>query len=646
MELYAGRFIIPSRGAVVKTWARWILVVASSTTCATGAPAPVAAPPEAREVEVDLRIWGLDSVRDVGFVELTVSPGDDGPRLIVQRIEREPPSTPTVATDHRPPDWVDDAFVIARFAELEDNRLGGFFAPFQKSPSRATATLEEGRGLTLKYQREAEGWAGMWVHLFDDRAHPSERRYLDVRQASHVVFEIDHVPDELVSVRVADRELDLGEEGVPIGRLRSFISAEHQPGSKWRSVRIPIASVPPGVDRSRLAGLIFLIDSPGAQRFTLRNLGVVRADGALPPPAADERPPRRSSSPAKQTSPADPHRRALWVWVAGEVAASAEETAALLDLCERWDLTHVYLQVPRVPLHATSVQQLRALEPLIRTLHARGVLADALEGHPAFVLKEHHATVLATTRAVAEYNASVDPSARFAGVRFDNEPYLLPGFFGPRQAEILQQYLDLLDLLGPVARAGGLKLGVDIPFWFDGIDRRYHPVTQLSDRPLSDLLLDRVDHVTLMDYRTMADGPDGVIAHAKGELAYADEIGKRVSVGLETVELPDERILEFAPEGRGDRLALVPSAEDGRARLIWFGPTSGEALGRFLLANPEIPVLGSSHESIARADKVTFHGQSEAAVRSVMQRAEKALREHPSFDGFALHSYRSLRLLQ
>lgn len=609
--------------------------------CASTAPTPVVTPPGAFDTEIELATWGLESVDDIGFVELTVSEQAGAPRLIVQRVDGEPPPRPDVATARRQPEWSDDAFVIARFAARDDNRLGGFFGAFRRAPSEARAAWSPEGGLTLGYRREEEGWAGIWVHMFDDHVHPSDRRYLDVREASHVVFEVRQPPDEVVSVRVADRALELKEEAVPVGPLRAFLGETKT--EAWRSVRIPVSALPSGVDRSRLASLVLLVDAPGAGQLSIRNLGLVRRGGRLPPaaPGAAARPTRRAPSGPEANLATS--RRALWVWVAEEVAGSQAETAALLELCERWALTHVYLQVPRELLQSTTPERLTVLKPLLRALHARGIRADALEGHPALVLEAHHETVLGTVRAVADYNASVDPSAQFAGVRFDNEPYLLPGFFGPRQGDILRQYVRLLERIGPVARDAGLELGVDIPFWFDGVDRRYHPVTALEDRPFSDVILDRVDHVTLMDYRTVADGPDGVITHAKGELRYADAIGKRVSIGLETVALPNERILEFAREGRGDRLVVLPGAVPGRARLVWFGPGTGEALGRFVLANPDVRVLALSHESLAPADKITFHGRSADALRAVMRRAEEELRRHPSFDGFALHSYRSLR---
>lgn len=653
----------------------------SFTACAT-APAPVfddALSTSIVEARVDPSLWNLQSPREVGFVELTVSATEEGqPRLVVQRMARQPPPDPIASVSSQRPLWDGDGFVIAGLRRRGDHRLGGELSAFHRAPSSARAQLVRDEGLVFTFERSDAGWAGVWIHLFDDRVHPTERLYLDVTEASHLVFDAKlEATAPAVTLRVADRDLEILEDAAAIGSLASFIQGDaDQPG--WKAVRVPVAAIPSGLDRQLLASLVFLVDEPAQGRLAIRNLGLVRANaeaprappvaqvGALDRPAADEscqRPcsysPRARPGAAPVSSrrmirglPRRPDQlaarprapRALWLWVAEEVAKSPSETAALLDLAERHHLTHVYMQVPRSGLSATSVEKLEALTPLIRALRRQGVVTDALDGHPAFVRRPHHDAVIGTVEAVAAYNRRAPADARFVGVRFDNEPYLLDGFFGPEREQILIEYVELMERLRPLTQSAGLLLGVDIPFWFDGRDRRFEAATPFGGRPFSEVLIDLTDNVTIMDYRTMADGPDGAIAHAEDELRYASRVGKKVALGLETVFLPDERILEFGPSGRGERLAVLPG-DDGGLRLVWFGPGSGEALGAFMLNHPNARLLGAMHVAHAPASKLTFHGQTTHDLFDLIDQIEVEVSSQPSFGGFAIHSFRGLKEL-
>jgi len=593
---------------------------------------------------VDPRPWGMKTVDRIRFVALTVRESPGGARLSVQRLASQVPRAPVASRDFTAPVWQGDGSLIAPLRRRNDHALGGAFSAFARAPSTARAALVPGQGLRLDFERRSEGWSGLWIQLFDHRVHPADRRYLDVRSASHLVFWVRR-PESgaVVGLRVADRGLERREEAVSVGSLASFtVGPEDDRG--WRPVRVPVSAIPEAVDRRRLASIALLVASPGKGQVLVRDVGLVRNGGRL---NRSERPglPRGRSATTSRAAERAATDRALWVWVASEVASDPEQSRELLELARRWDLTRVYLQVPRSGMHGTTADALTELSPLVRRLGAEGIRADALDGHPAFVLRRHHDAVADTVRAVVEYNRRAKPTERFVGVRFDNEPYLLDGFFGPRREDLLKAYVELLEHVGPMARAGGLRLGVDIPFWFDSRDRRHDPTAELDGRPFSEALIDRADEVTLMDYRTFVDGPDGVLAHASAELSYARRVGKRVAVGLETVHLPDERVFEFGPNGPGARLAVAPT-ESGRARLVFFGHGSGEELGRFVLANPGAKLLGAMHEARAPAAKLSFFGRTPAVLRRAMAHIARELEPDPAFGGLAIHSWRGLRKLE
>lgn len=48
------------------------------------------------------------------------------------------------------------------------------------------------------------------------------------------------------------------------------------------------------------------------------------------------------------------------------------------------------------------------------------------------------------------------------------------------------------------------------------------------------------DGIAVMDYRTVAEGANGIARHARDEIAMARRLGRKVLIGLETVPLTAE----------------------------------------------------------------------------------------------------------
>jgi hypothetical protein len=86
-----------------------------------------------------------------------------------------------------------------------------------------------------------------------------------------------------------------------------------------------------------------------------------------------------------------------------------------------------------------------------------------------------------------------------------------------------------------------------------------------------------------MDYRNYAEGSDSIVSHALDELDYADRIGKKVMIGIDTIE-------------------TTPA-------------------------------------------KLTFFGKGEKYLEAQLALAESAMTQHRSFGGFVVHHLRSYRVL-
>ena len=96
---------------------------------------------------------------------------------------------------------------------------------------------------------------------------------------------------------------------------------------------------------------------------------------------------------------------------------------------------------------------------------------------------------------------------------------------------------------------GRIPFWTTIPFWYDQDARLVNLRLNGSDRPrpLNHYVSDIVDVVNIMDYRDFAEGGDGLITHAQGEMLY-----KPAVIGVETFCLGDGRVADkqsFCEEG-------------------------------------------------------------------------------------------------
>jgi hypothetical protein len=380
---------------------------------------------------------------------------------------------------------------------------------------------------------------------------------------------------------------------------------------------------------------------------------------ALPSPPAegpgliDERPPRL---------PGSEQHTGLWVWNTAELLGDGVERRAFLDLVAEEGIDRVFLYLPASSGRAPSAGFVpfdgASLGPLVAELRARGALTYGLDGDPDYARPENHAGVLRTVARLVEHNRAAPPDQRFHGVRLDVEPYLLPGFQGPGRQQLLSDYLSLIESVSVAAREGGLAVGVDIPSWLDGPDEvtgaRFEALLAGSRGPVLDHLLGLVDDVGLMAYRTFSDGPDGVLAHASGELSGAQGAGVDVFVGVETTRIFDEELHTFRGAGRRGLPTLKDAAwivaldlGGGRSR-IWLvrGAEAWDALEEaagddagsltYWFAGSPVPLPG---------ERVSFHSLGLDAMRRVSGEVRRGLAGRAAFRGLAYHDYVGLKAL-
>jgi hypothetical protein len=235
--------------------------------------------------------------------------------------------------------------------------------------------------------------------------------------------------------------------------------------------------------------------------------------------------------------PAAAAGRAVWVWdrEAYPLLEDERKAARAAAFLRSAGVDRVYLYADAFDGRNFVVERPQLYGALIRRLRAQGIGAHALLGSwqlrtHTYVRPQRRGDALAMLDRVLLYNALAPADERFEGISLDIEPQHLDEW-PERMHELLGQFLDLGAALMEMkqARAAALPLGPAIPFWLDGVMLDWRGKT----RPVSEHVQDLFDFVVLMDYRDRADGPDGMIEHARTELAHAERIGRTLVIGVE-----------------------------------------------------------------------------------------------------------------
>ncbi|MEW5909701.1 MAG: hypothetical protein AB1659_07880 [Thermodesulfobacteriota bacterium] len=594
-------------------------------------PLPASAESSHPGAEIDLSHWGLGSPSEIGYLSVGILHKEKGDVLILYDVRREKPviAEPAIPKS-RIPAFDDGIFILDDFQGKNTNRLNGYFNAFSKPPSESKVTIDrmedDTSGLRFSYRCAPGSYAGFRIQLFDFKATPFNRVFLDATPFKYLTFSVKgETGGEQVRFQVADAVWEKKEDSVQVGEIGAFLPEGKVTRFRQRAW-IPLEMIRHDVKRDALANLVFLAGS-GKGEIELGDVAfAVHKEVRFP-------------APSRKTEAAPASRKGLWFWNTEELFGDSLRQNQVLEFCRITRITDLFLQIPyKLKTTGKTIKvewSPSGLRPILSLFHGSGIRVFALDGAPDFALREKHHQVLAVLDAVIRYNRSANSSERFDGVRYDVEPYLLPNFSGVEKESVMSQYLELLRKIKLAVEKEGLEFGVDIPFWFDGKNEFFEPAADLHGRPLSEWILDIVDNVGIMDYRTEAYGTDGLITHAADELRYAAKNGKTVFVGLETFELPDETMFEFG-KGSGDSVIEISSLGKTRVRLRWIA--SGKPV-----VKKEGFYLAQTGKTFIPSTKLSFARKSIRDLHDVMKKAGSQFHEFASFRGFAVHYYESYR---
>ncbi len=610
--------------------------------------------------------WGVADPALIRFGRVAVVSAAEGQRLNVRRLSPTAPPVQPLGTHSATPAFAGNNLIVADFAQSNRTALGGYFSTFSRAPSHGTATVQgtsDGRrALTLTCQRQEAGFCGLWIQLYDFDRPPAERRYLDARPFSTLSFWIrGGKGGERVLLKLADAEWERSEDALALGEVAAFLPTGRI-DTAWQQAVIPMTRLPARINPGSLALLVFeaLTTPPGTSTVHLGPAAFSIAPGRLP----------SLPEPQPASEPTAVAHKATWVWTTRDLLADSAHSTRLIEFLSGQGIDRVFLQLPGVPDRQSLPGELAvdaaAMAPLIARFTSHGIKVYALDGFARYALPEYHAGVLKTIDHVVQYNRTVGAGERFIGVRYDIEPYILPAFHGPGRDSLIHGLLDITARSAERARAGNLLYGADIPFWYDAPnDVTGEPVTAVyrgARKLLSEHVIELVDDVSIMDYRTTGYGADGTIRHAGAELAYAAGQNKTVFIGLETFDLPDEELFEFRgepnrglPAIRPARSMIVFSAAGDSARVFYVGEPTEADTADFAAVGEWFTGRGMSFKHLlwwpvtrrveVPAAKITFARHDARRLRSVMEETARAFGSSPAFGGFAIHSAESYRAL-
>jgi hypothetical protein len=308
--------------------------------------------------------------------------------------------------------------------------------------------------------------------------------------------------------------------------------------------------------------------------------------------------------------PAGPAGIGFWVWKYREAIRDPD---ILLATCRVQGCSRVLIQMPS---QADDDGLWRSYARLLMTLQEAGVAAFALDGYPEAIQEPHR-----LADKIQRLLALVTPGG-VSGVQLDIEPYLLPGFL--KDEAQLRRYVETIDTLKAVI-GGRVRLSMVIPFWLAS--------PTLVGRPLAYAVMDRVDEVAVMSYRTDLDEVQDI---AEDILRYGDLVGTRVWLAVETTPLPVEQHVVLRRELDPDRADAM--LDHDRRLLQWMPLTGGLSL------STRREWFRIHHRFTVRPERLTFAGRSQAEVSASVKRIAETT-SHPSFSGVIIHDLDGFRAL-
>ena len=312
-----------------------------------------------------------------------------------------------------------------------------------------------------------------------------------------------------------------------------------------------------------------------------------------------------------------PPPRATWIWRAEEWLERPDD---LLDELAEMKVGVTYISIPieRSPHRVSNPELLGAF---LTAAAKRGIEIWAVEGDPHAVIPSGRTEFVHRAEALSAFNASQESQSRLAGIQYDIEPYLLPGFSLNTEAW-LKAYVGTVAAIGEKLSEGSkLPMEIAVPFWWADLE--------IDGQPLLDALAPIVDSLNVMDYRT---DPRLIQQFAEPFLAWAEKGHGQVRIALEAGPIADETRWHFFPSESGKLWHLHFGGED---LLVLTDTGDLNSAGAAFRA-----AFSMERMSTVPGERLTFH-QERQHMDAMVAHLERMWSSWSGFAGVSLHEYRS-----
>ncbi|OWW20999.1 hypothetical protein [Noviherbaspirillum denitrificans] len=298
--------------------------------------------------------------------------------------------------------------------------------------------------------------------------------------------------------------------------------------------------------------------------------------------------------------PAVPASRSMWVWDAREWM---ERPQAVLARAQERNVKTLFVSVP---VSGEKVTEPHRLAAFIRSARTVGIAVWSVDGDPRMVLPAEHAKTVARALAYAAYTDGAEPDARLAGMQFDIEHYLLPGY-APSAAALDKHYLSLARALKRAA--AGMPLEFVVPFWW------------AEKAELLKGLAASASGLNVMDYRT---DPAQIRRFAAPFLDWGTVHRKSVRIALEAGPVEPELQRRYV------------RAAEGELWLVSVGQTPVLVLLKEAARNSHGPAFRMESASVFDGSATSFH-RDPGRLLELLPSLEADFAAWPSFGGVSLH---------
>ena len=224
-----------------------------------------------------------------------------------------------------------------------------------------------------------------------------------------------------------------------------------------------------------------------------------------------------------------------WLWNPSEIVNNSDD---IISFLVKNKVKVLYLQIDYSMNYAIY-------RNFISKATKNNIIVEALDGSPEWVSANGNTLQNTFFHWLTKYQKASSLNEQFKGVHLDVEPYL-NGQYSTNPNKTISKYQDFLLASKSSCNKLNLNLGIDIPFWFNEV--RYNTIYGSGN--LSEWVFQNIKTITIMAYRDIATGDNGINKIAETEMNLCQKYNIKATIAVETGSLPDTPFVTFFEEGK------------------------------------------------------------------------------------------------